>query len=223
MTLPSVQRDFSEWRRGRPAYAVWALDVDVPALRTRSADYCAHLADVLLPGYVRQPHVTIGLCGFPVARPGWPDDYGIEDWLAQLDALAGSAPPPFVIELGEPDSFTSAGYFPVVDGVGGIDKLRALLTPVTDDLSYLAHVTFGLYRHVMPLNDVLARLAGVAAHPPLHLEISRLSWMTYEAAVIGGPLTRLADFDLAERRLHIREPARLRELFGTAWPPPGFA
>ncbi len=71
-TLPNVRRDFPEWHRGRPRYALWALDVDIPAVRHAVAAAETHLAGRLLAGYRRQPHVTLGLCGFPTDDTrGW--------------------------------------------------------------------------------------------------------------------------------------------------------
>ena len=54
VTLASIQRDFVEWRKERSHYAVWAIDVDIPALRAASAALREHLADCLLPDYQRQ-------------------------------------------------------------------------------------------------------------------------------------------------------------------------
>ena len=86
-TLASVQRDFVEWRKERTHYAVWAIDVDTPALRAATAAMRAHLADKLLNGYRRQPHVTLHLCGFPSTSPSFDDDYPGTELQRQIAAL----------------------------------------------------------------------------------------------------------------------------------------
>ena len=212
LTLPSVQHDFVEWRQGRRYYAVWALDFDHPMLRQASGEICAALPDYWLPGYVRAPHLTVGLCGFPAAQARRDDDYALTDFTVQLQALNDAAPAPFAVEIGAPGSFTSAAYFSVRDFDNGIEQLRHLLGEA-DGSDFVPHVTFGLYRAALPLHNVLAQLR---AHNPLttcRLEVHKLSWMVYEAAVIGGPLCKLGEFDLATRRFEVVEKQQIEAIF----------
>lgn len=212
LTLPSVQHDFVEWRLGRCYYAVWALDFDHPMLRQASGEICAALPDYWLPGYVRAPHLTVGLCGFPAAQARRDDDYALTDFTVQLQALSDAAPAPFAVEIGAPGSFTSAAYFSVRDFDNGIEQLRHLLGEA-DGSDFVPHVTFGLYRAALPLHNVLAQLR---AHNPLttcRLEVHKLSWMVYEAAVIGGPLCKLGEFDLATRRFEVIEKQQMEAIF----------
>ena len=58
-TLPSEQRDFVEWHRGRPHYAVWAVALDDAAIDARLDQLRAALQPLLLPDYRRQPHITL--------------------------------------------------------------------------------------------------------------------------------------------------------------------
>ena len=58
-TLQNVRRDFPEWHRGRPRYALWALDVDVAPVREAVAGAASHLDGLLLDNYRRQPHITL--------------------------------------------------------------------------------------------------------------------------------------------------------------------
>jgi len=59
----------------------------------------------------------------------------------------------------------------------------------------------GLYAGGWPVADVLARLDAFQAAPPLCCRIERISLMSYAAPEIGGRLTTLAEFTLADRRL----------------------
>lgn len=217
MTLASVQRDFVEWRKGRSHYAVWAIDVDTPSLRSAIAAMRAHLVDYLLPDYRRQAHVTLHLCGFPAAWANLDDDFPAAMLQDQIAALQANAPPPFVLEIGSPDSFTSAAYFSVDDCARGIlATRRALAGGRHPDATfpYTPHVTCGLYRGEFSLPMLIQYMTACDSGLPARLQIDRLTLKAYEAANIGGPLTSLCEFDLATRQIRILDPALMATLFG---------
>jgi 2'-5' RNA ligase len=207
LTQPCEQKDFVDWRQGRRYFAVWALDLDRPDLRQASAEIRAALAAYWLPGYARQPHLTIGICGFPEAVSRRADDYGFAHFSVQCQALVTAAPASFCLETGAPDSFASAAYFSVRDLVGGIAMLRQILAggdnDIDTDTGFVPHVTFGLYQAVLPLPEVLAELRARNPLPPLRLTVGKLAWMVYEAAVIGGPLFKVGEFDFASGRFEV--------------------
>ena len=204
-TIANVRRDFPEWHRGRPRYALWAVDVDVPAVRDAVSAAGTQLADLLLPDYRRQPHITLGLCGFPVAEPREPDDFGPTELSGQLAALRALAPAPFDIDIGLLASFSSAPFLAVHDPQGGIARLRRSLTSAQPewaepDGAYTPHVTVGLYAGSWPTADIQRRLDRVPAGPALRCRVDRIGLMHYAAAEIGGPLTTEAEFHLATRQ-----------------------
>ena len=216
-TLASVQRDFVEWRKERTHYAVWAIDVDTPALRAATAAMRAHLTDKLLNGYRRQPHVTLHLCGFPATTPRFDNDYPGATLQRQIAALQAAGPAPFTLEIGSPASFTSAAYFSVADHAGGIRTARHALagTETPDDgFPYTPHVTCGLYRGEFHLPTLLQRMAACRSGLPVELKVERLTLMAYEAAVIGGPLSSLCEFNLATRQDKILDQPLTERLFG---------
>ena len=217
VTLASVQRDFAEWRKGRTHYAVWAIDVDTPALRAASAAMREHLADCLLPDYRRQAHVTLHLCGFPAAVSNLDDDYPAAILQKQIAALQAGAPPPFTLEIGPPDSFTSAAYFSVDDCSDGIRTARRALAGSRNpekSFPYTPHVTCGLYGSEYPLATLLPRMATCKTNLPVRFQIDRLTLMVYEAAIIGGPLTSLCEFDLTTRQTKVLDQPLMALLFG---------
>lgn len=202
-TLENVRRDFPEWHLGRPRYALWAVDVDLPPVRAAVCAAETHLNGLLLAGYHRQPHITLGLCGFPTPAPRLPDDFGPAALGAHLNALQALAPEPFEVHIAQLASFTSAPFLAVLDAQGGIGRLRRALAGDSAEGSgpYTPHVTVGLYAGGWPVADVLARLDAFQAGPPLCCHIERISLMSYAAPEIGGRLATLAEFSLAERRL----------------------
>lgn len=217
LTQPCEQKDFVDWRQGRRYFAVWALDLDRPDLRQASAEIRAALAAYWLPGYARQPHLTIGICGFPEAVSRRADDYGFAHFSVQCQALVTAAPASFCLETGAPDSFASAAYFSVRDLVGGIAMLRQILAggdnDIDTDTGFVPHVTFGLYQAVLPLPEVLAELRARNPLPPLRLTVGKLAWMVYEAAVIGGPLFKVGEFDFASGRFEVLDSDLFERVF----------
>lgn len=205
LTLRNEQRDFPEWHLGRPHYALWALDVDVPAIRQRVAAAEGHLSGLLLADYRRQPHVTLSLCGFPSACPQQADDFGAAALAAQLATLRQAQPRPFDIEVGALASFTSAPYLAVQDAGGQIAALRECLAGGSlNDFygAYTPHVTVGLYADAWPMPEVQARLASFAATEVLRLRISGISLLSYASAQIGGALACMARYDFQSETLH---------------------
>lgn len=218
VTLASIQRDFVEWRKERSHYAVWAIDVDIPALRAASAVLREHLADCLLPDYQRQAHVTVHLCGFPAAVPKLDDDYPAAVLQEQIAALQAGAPEPFALKIGAPDSFVSAAYLSVDDCADGILAIRRTLTGSGSNpeygFPYTPHVTCGLYRGEFSLPELIQRMAACELDLPMHVQIERLTLMAYDAAIIGGPLSILCEFDLATRQIQRLDQALMTALFG---------
>lgn len=168
-TIENVRRDFPEWHRGRPHYALWALDVDTAPIRDAMAAADAHLDGLLLDDYRRQAHVTLALCGFPCDTPRHADDFGPEALARQLAALEASGVEAFTLQVGRLASFTSAPFLAVHDAGGGIARLRRALTGNTAEPGgpYTPHVTVGLYAGAWPTAEVLPRLDAFDAGPPM--------------------------------------------------------
>ena len=195
-TIENVRRDFPEWHRGRPNYALWALDVNTAQIRDAMAAAGAHLDGLLLGGYRRQAHITLALCGFPTDTPQHPDDFGPEALARQVAALEAGGIEAFTLHVGRLASFTSAPFLAVHDAGGGIARLRRALTgdaPAAHG-PYTPHVTVGLYAGAWPTAEVLPRLDAFDAGPPLSCTIDSVSLMRYAAPDIGGPLETIGRF-----------------------------
>ncbi len=218
-TLPNVQKDFTDWRAGRYRYAVWAIDLDHDWLRDASKKMRPHCADLLLPDYARQPHITLRICGFPSPDRKLGDDYTQADFAAQVSTLKSARIEPFPISIGALDTFTTAPYFSVLDIDGGIVRARrALAMPAGDGpgekgFPYVPHVTFGLYGGRFPMADVIHRLRSGPENKSVRLTIRKLTLMTYEASVIAGPLTSVCEFDLESQTSKAIDPDAMETLF----------
>jgi len=211
-TVRNEVRDFVEWHRGRAPYVFWGLLLDSPALAGQLARAASWLDGLLLDGYVREPHVTLDVCGFPADRSA--DDESFTPALidAQLGLLVAAAPAPFSIRIGGLDSFTSAPFLKVFDVDRGIACLRQCLAENGRHRlfgDYVPHVTVGLYRDAWPLPAVAERIAACPTGDELALTVGHADLLGYAPSVIGGALIRLGRFDLTSRQMH--------------WPPDGEA
>lgn len=213
LTIASEHRDFADWHRGRRQYALWAIDM--PEFDGAIVAMRKHLAAYLLPGYARQAHVTLSVCGFPRHDAGPDDDvhgFSAADFAAQVDALRGAQLAPFAIEIGAAATFSSAAYFAVDDPQGKLTRLHRTLTrdeEITGDPPYVPHLTFGLYRASYPIAQMLQHLRrGPNPQRRTH-HVDRVSLMTYETAVVTGALRRVCEYDLARQSLRVLDATAL--------------
>lgn len=205
-TVACIQEDFVDWRKGRHCYAVWAISLDTPGLRAASVRMRRHLEAFLLPAYDRQAHITLRICGFLGTGNGLDDDYTPAIFRSQLASLQSALIRPFSVEIGAPETFTTAAYFSIRDGVDEILRLRHALGgdgPGERDFRYVPHATFGVYGGRFPVADVVQRMQLYPAEATIRLDIRQVTLLTYEASVINGLLTPACEFDLVHRTLRV--------------------
>jgi 2'-5' RNA ligase len=215
-TLASRHQDFVDWRRGRTRYALWAIDA--PGQLTAVACMRRHLADYLLPGDQRQPHITLRVCGFPGAAPGLGDDFTPDALQAQIKALESARLSPFTIEIGAPETFTSSPFLSVLDPAGSIARVRRALggegisSEGLGEQDFVPHLTVGLYRGRFSLTGVRQRMRSCPGLKNAPLAVRALTLMTYEAAVISGPLSTVAEFDLERQAWRVVDAAAMNAM-----------
>lgn len=189
-TFMAELRDYPEWHRGRKRYGVWVL----PITQIDVLDYVASvrdaLADLLHPCPLRQPHVTVFVCGFHRPRGRNHDDFPTALLRRQRALLRREAQRPAVLPLAKPDSFAGAAFIPVDDIDGRIARWRGLLGSVASEIrqaDYVPHITLGLYRQRVDASTIRQRMAALAA-PPAALAATGLHYVTYNASDQRGPL-----------------------------------
>lgn len=209
-TIRNVRRDFPQWHLGRTHYALWALPLDTAPVRQRVQAAQSLLAHRLLPGYCRQPHITLGLCGFLSTAPQHGDDFGSTALQRQLDALRLARPQAFDIAMGGLQSFSTVPYLTVQADADTLNTLRLCLAQTEMDSApgpYTPHVTVGLYAGVWPVAELQKEFERFAMSDTkaLGLRVPGISLMSYTANEIGGPLQTLAEYDFASGALHWSE------------------
>lgn len=221
-TIRNVKQDFQQWHQGRSRYALWAIDVNFPAVRQQTSAAQRHLEKFLLQGYRRQPHITLGISGFLSSKPlnGKPqlaDDYVPSSFEADVAALKNLQMQPFEIEIGTLASFSSAPFFHVNDPTNSLHELHACLHSVNSDANfqYVPHVTVGLYAEAWPTEIVSSHLDAFPQDFVTSRLINSISLMSYAAPEIGGKLVTIADYDLerAEIQWHEQQPFNADHVF----------
>ncbi len=220
-TWPSVQRDFREWHRGRRQFSVWAIRLETAgtAIDQRLGQVRAALQPLLLPGYARQPHITLHICGFPAPALQRADDFDRQQLQAQIDAVAGLRLAPLTLHIGGAFSFASAACLAVQDDHQALQRLRRVwqqAAPGADATPYVPHVTAGLYGGAWPLAAVQARLAPLVTLPTIRVQVQALDWMVYDSRHIAGPLCTLLRLDLATGQAQVPDAAALDTAFSTS-------
>lgn len=207
-TIKNVRQDFSAWHQGRPHFALWAIDVDFPAVRQQVQAANQHLAGLLLDGYYRQPHITLGISGFLSDQPQCTDNYSASDLQADISALKSACIRPFEIEIGSLASFSSAPFFHIHDSGNSLHALHQILHSISDGerAQYVPHVTVGLYSDTWETKLIDRRLHAFPQGSVTSCLISRISLMCYHAPEIGGSLLTIADYDLQHGMLQWRQP-----------------
>lgn len=191
-TVPSPDRDYPEWHRGRQRYALWLVRLECDEIRTRIAAAREHLTDLLQRPYCRQPHITLFVCGFPAEAPRWEDDYGEERFRLHEQALRNAAAGSFEVEIGGLDSFASAPFLEVRDHAGGLEAVRKVLAGTSKEIGresgFVPHVTVGLYTGAFPGRAVRKKLEELP-RDPCTITIDRVTFAHYNARELAGPLT----------------------------------
>lgn len=190
-TMPTQIRDYSDWHQGRGRYAVWILDTPCEPVNTRFCTAKAHLSDFLFKPYLRSPHISVFICGFPCNTRKLGDDYPAAYMKGHIKDLRQARLKPFEIEIGGINSFTSAPYLSVSDVESGIAAVRDLLSSRGDEIRfapYTPHLTLGLYSRAFHTRQVTARMSAFADTRPIRWRIRHLRLATYSAVEIAGPL-----------------------------------
>jgi len=190
-TIPSENRDFPEWHRGRETYAVWVLRMEDEAIQEKFKAAREHLSGYLLEPCRRQPHITLYVCGFLVEAPQYNDDFTQAQLHAHMKVLEKADIQPFELEIGGLNSFASAPFLEVNDPQGCIARLREVLTRGAREFrttAYSPHLTVGLYAGAFPSEEVLARIA-VFSSESIRWPVEQLTLATYRAKKFAGRLT----------------------------------
>lgn len=189
-TLATVLRDYPEWHRGRGRYGLWMIPLHDPCLLDYVRDAQRQLADLLHPSPLRQPHVTLFVCGFEQPERVADDDFSPRQLCRQIDLIDRMRGRSCVLPLGRPDSFASAAFVPVGDPAGRLQAWREALGSAAREVRqapYVPHITLGLYTRRIGAELVRQRL-GELAPPPVDLAVTQLHYATYCAHAQFGPL-----------------------------------
>lgn len=187
-TIACEDRDHPEWHLGTRHAAVWAFEVEwdpAPARRVLGG---------LLPGYRRQPHITLaygGLLG---------TEFDAASHERDVKSLTDLMTPswPLTIRATGWGTFTTTPYLAVADPQGWMQQAHEELCrndPRRCLDHYVPHITLGHHAVRRRLTEVTERL-GTLPHDE-RWRCESVSLLRYETCTIAGPLTRIGHVDAA--------------------------
>lgn len=190
-TISSGTCDIPEWHRGRGDYSVWIIELGFEEILKKVHAARSHLSEFLIHPYLRQPHITLFVCGFLSDAVRYDDDYSIEQFGRHVHLLRAAAMEPFAVEIGGLNSFASAPFLEVTDREACLERMRALFLSSGMEIAkgaYIPHVTVGLYSGAFPSGIVSERIAAFPKNP-CTITVDRITFASYRAREMAGILT----------------------------------
>ena len=190
-TLVTELRDHPQWHRGRHRYGVWVLPIECPQLLAYIDLVTRQLGDLIHPSR-RQPHITLFVCGFEQPSRYYDDDFTTDQLERQIAGLEAMEVTPCSLQIGAVDSFASAALLTVTDPMGQLDRWRRVLARSCTEIrftAYVPHLTLGLYRRRIGVDELRQRLAALSQVDALTLPVSCLEYATYSSIDQFGPLS----------------------------------
>ena len=201
-TIATEQRDFPEWHRDRPDYALWYIEVEHPQLLAYLENLRKNFEDMLIPSQ-RQFHITLFVCGFLKDQncKQYNDDFSTDQLYAQCLSLKEASLQPFKIVCGGLETFSTALFVKVNDLDGVLETIRACLSQHANEIAaveYCPHITLGLYKDHYSVQEIRERMDDFSLST-FDMDIKNLRFGCYQPKVLQGEISALVIQDLDER------------------------
>lgn len=190
-TIPFIDQDHPEWHRGRSVYSLWLIELDDRLAHARIEAAREHLAGLLHTPYLRQPHITLFVCGFLADTRRFDDDFTLQQVRQQEQSLAKGEARAFSIDISGLNSFTTAPFLEVHDREGGMERIRGILSRTGSEIGrteFIPHATVGLYAGAFRSEAVVRRMS-LFPKDVCTFTVKRITFATYQARELAGELT----------------------------------
>lgn len=175
---------WGRWHRGIQRYGFWCVEIEAEDVLKRFARAQRYCEQWLIPGYQRQPHVTLAACGLVSEA-----HFSAKRLQEQREVLDCLALPSFQIAFSGLATFSTVPYVQVDDLEGGLRQLRAALIPACyeqDHPVYRPHLTLGFFQQVLGLQEVRQRLAAFDDSMPINYRVRALQYCEYATDAFQG-------------------------------------
>lgn len=184
LTIKNIDRDFSEWHGGISHYGFWAVSIENKAWEAALNSAANVLADYLLEGYARTPHITIFACGL------LDENFFSSAMLrVQKQQLQAMNIPPFSLSISHLKSFSSCPVLGVNDDSEVIRRIRTAFNVISKEdrqSAFEAHLTLGLYKDAFSLADIQHQLDSIKLPALEPITVNRIDFCTYRSNEIQG-------------------------------------
>lgn len=188
--IPTEQRDYIEWHRGRKKFALWYLHIE----QDDCIGYCQrltqHFSHLMIQPIQRQPHITIFVCGFWIDPVTNLDEFSSIQFEQQRQQLQHSSLEPVQLITGKIRSFNSSLCVEIKDPSGYLAQLRYVLGQSADEIrtqAYFPHISLGIYRQAYSYDQIMASIDAVEQQY-FKLNCSQLYFGYYQPQHLQGPL-----------------------------------
>lgn len=190
--IPTLTHDYAEWHQGRHDYSLWYLEI----LDSKLLNYLDQLrlqcADFLYMPNDRQFHITLFISGFLTHKQKqFDDDFSQVELEQNIQQLKQNFNSSFKLKTSKMNSFESALFVEVDDSYGILNRIRDVFYQSSNEvaaLDYCPHITLGLYKDAIN-SDVIFDRINTIAQQTFEFEIDHLTFGTYQAQILQGPLT----------------------------------
>lgn len=191
-----LDRDYSEWHKGRKYYCVWCVLIDQEDIvqRVKQAQQLLHPA--LHIQTQRQVHLSLFINGFICLEPSNKDDCSISNLEHQIRCLEQLKLAPFTLAITGLDSFSSAAFLQVnVSAQLNLLRKSLLIVPEIRFQPYIPHITVGLYRSQI-LQQQLLHYRNALTSQALALQVHHISLCLYDSSALHSPLEEIYRLEL---------------------------
>lgn len=191
-THAAEKREYPERHKNRPLYYLWAIDSDTALVNKRLQKYHSLFKDLLLHPYERQAHITLAISGFLSEYITHNDDITQAAIAKQQAALHALKLAPFIVSIGNINSFSSAPFLEVMDPSGSLQVIRHALIGDRQDFRnthYIPHITLGIYSAHHAVASIAAMIKDLKEEP-IELAVNHIGFFSYDAKDIGSHLEK---------------------------------
>jgi len=187
-----ITRNYKNWHQGRKKYYFWGLRVVDDAVLYRWNSAQKQLMPFLINDYLRQAHITLYAYGFLMPEVADEDDcFAVQQFEQTKVLLQETEISPFTLSVAGINSFASAPYLEVNDHENKLDVLREAFQQIKKenrDVSYVPHITLGLYSRAFCTKKVSAQFESVRNESAISLQVNEICFYSYDTGDIGSAL-----------------------------------
>ena len=195
-TIRVEDKNYHTWHRGIENYGFWAVLIKQDAWLEAFEYARNHVAHLILPSYLRRPHITLSACGLIDEK-----HFSHQKLEQQITAIQNLNLSPFHIQQNGLDSFQTAPYI-AIQANSSLTIIREKLQHIHQDnpaSQYHPHLTLGFFNqaHAIPTVKQALMACQLPSTPPLLVD--SIAYCSYQTKEIQGLLNISVELPLSSK------------------------